>query len=129
MEKVFKKRRYSKLLIGTIAGCSLIAFYCCYKEAVWPSILPLLPPLILVILHHRTRYIIHTDGQVEIRLGAGKNKFIDQIHRVIYRPKSRLDQRITLRYRQTFEKVDPDQPEVFIETLRQHYPELSVEIQ
>lgn len=81
MEKVFKNRRYSKLLIGTIAGCLLIAFYCCYKEAVWPSILPLLPPLILVILHQRTRYIIHTDGQVEIRPGAGKNKFIDQIHR------------------------------------------------
>ncbi|EJX10051.1 hypothetical protein EVA_01828 [gut metagenome] len=89
----------------------------------------MLPPIILVILNHRTRYIIHTDGQVEIRPGAGKNKFIDQIHRIIYRPNSRLDQRITLRYRQTFENVDPDQPEVFIETLRQYYPDLSVEIQ
>lgn len=124
--EVFKPRKISKALLCFITGCLLLAFYASYETGQWAIPLPLLPPVFIILAQHRTRYLIWEDGRVEIRFGWGKSKILNELHQVIYYPKNWLNNRIRIHYQNTFELLNPERPQEFLEALRRYAPGLKI---
>ena len=125
--EVFKPRKLSKAFLCFITVCLLLAFYASYETGQWAIPLPLLPPVIIILVQSRTRYLIWEDGRVEIRSGGGKNKVLTELHQVIYYPKNWLNNRIRINYQNTFELLNPERPQEFLEALRRYAPQLKIE--
>ena len=125
--EVFKPRKLSKAFLCFITVCLLLAFYASYETGQWAIPLPLLPPVIIILVQSRTRYLIWEDGRVEIRSGGGKNKVLTELHQVIYYPKNWLNNRIRINYQNTFERLNPERPQEFLEALRRYAPQLKIE--
>ena len=125
--EVFKPRKLSKAFLCFITVCLLLAFYASYETGQWAIPLPLLPPVIIILVQSRTRYLIWEDGRVEIRSGGGKNKVLTELHQVIYYPKNWLNNRIRINYQNTFERLNPERPQEFLEALRRYAPQLKRE--
>lgn len=125
--EAFKPRKLSKAFLCFITVCLLLAFYASYETGQWAIPLPLLPPVILILVQSRTRYLIWEDGRVEIRSGSGKSKVLNELHQVIYYPKNWLNNRIRIHYQNTFERLDPERPQEFLEALRRYAPQLKRE--
>lgn len=124
--EVFKPRKLSKAFLCFITVCLLLAFYASYETGQWAIPLPLLPPVIIILVQSRTRYLIWEDGRVEIRSGWGKSKILNELHQVIYYPKNWLNNRIRIHYQNTFERLDPERPQEFLEALRRYAPGLKI---
>ena len=124
--EVFKPRKLSEAFLCFITGCLLLAFYASYETGQWAIPLPLLPPVIIILAQHRTRYLIWEDGRVEIRSGWGKSKILNELHQVIYYPKNWLNNRIRIHYQNTFERLNPERPQEFLEALRRYAPGLKI---
>lgn len=124
--EVFKPRKLSKAFLCFITVCLLLAFYASYETGQWAIPLPLLPPVIIILVQSRTRYLIWEDGRVEIRSGGGKNKVLTELHQVIYYPKNWLNNRIRINYQNTFELLNPERPQEFLEALRRYAPGLKI---
>ncbi len=124
--EVFKPRKLSKAFLCFITVCLLLAFYASYETGQWAIPLPLLPPVIIILVQSRTRYLIWEDGRVEIRSGGGKNKVLTELHQVIYYPKNWLNNRIRINYQNTFERLNPERPQEFLEALRRYAPGLKI---
>lgn len=124
--EVFKPRKLSKAFLCFITVCLLLAFYASYETGQWAIPLPLLPPVIIILVQSRTRYLIWEDGRVEIRSGGGKNKVLTELHQVIYYPKNWLNNRIRIHYQNTFELLNPERPQEFLEALRRYAPGLKI---
>ena len=124
--EAFKPRKLSKAFLCFITVCLLLAFYASYETGQWAIPLPLLPPVILILVQSRTRYLIWEDGRVEIRSGSGKSKVLNELHQVIYYPKNWLNNRIRIHYQNTFERLDPERPQEFLEALRRYAPGLKI---
>lgn len=124
--EVFKPRKLSKAFLCFITVCLLLAFYASYETGQWAIPLPLLPPVIIILVQSRTRYLIWEDGRVEIRSGGGKNKVLTELHQVIYYPKNWLNNRIRIHYQNTFERLNPERPQEFLEALRRYAPGLKI---
>ena len=125
--EAFKPRKLSKAFLCFITVCLLLAFYASYETGQWAIPLPLLPPIILILVQRRTRYFIWEDGRVEIRSGSGKSKVLNELHQVNYYPKNWLNNRIRIHYQNTFERLDPERPQEFLEALRRYAPQLKIE--
>lgn len=124
--EVFKPRKLSKAFLCFITVCLLLAFYASYETGQWAIPLPLLPPVIIILVQSRTRYLIWEDGRVEIRSGWGKSKILNELHQVIYYPKNWLNNRIRINYQNTFERLNPERPQEFLEALRRYAPGLKI---
>ena len=124
--EAFKPRKLSKAFLCFITVCLLLAFYASYETGQWAIPLPLLPPVIIILVQSRTRYLIWEDGRVEIRSGGGKNKVLTELHQVIYYPKNWLNNRIRINYQNTFERLNPERPQEFLEALRRYAPGLKI---
>lgn len=124
--EVFKPRKLSKAFLCFITVCLLLAFYASYETGQWAIPLPLLPPVIIILVQSRTRYLIWEDGRVEIRSGWGKSKILNELHQVIYYPKNWLNNRIRIHYQNTFELLNPERPQEFLEALRRYAPGLKI---
>lgn len=124
--EAFKPRKISKALLCFITVCLLLAFYASYETGQWAIILPLFPPVFILLYRHRTRYLIWEDGRVEIRSGWGKSKILNELHQVIYYPKNWLNNRIRIHYQNTFELLNPERPQEFLEALRRYAPGLKI---
>lgn len=124
--EVFKPRKLSKAFLCFITVCLLLAFYASYETGQWAIPLPLLPPVIIILVQSRTRYLIWEDGRVEIRSGGGKSKILNELHQVIYYPKNWLNNRIRIHYQNTFELLNPERPQEFLEALRRYAPGLKI---
>ena len=124
--EVFKPRKLSKAFLCFITVCLLLAFYASYETGQWAIPLPLLPPVIIILVQSRTRYLIWEDGRVEIRSGWGKSKILNELHQVIYYPKNWLNNRIRINYQNTFELLNPERPQEFLEALRRYAPGLKI---
>lgn len=124
--EAFKPRKLSKAFLCFITVCLLLAFYASYETGQWAIPLPLLPPVIIILVQSRTRYLIWEDGRVEIRSGGGKNKVLTELHQVIYYPKNWLNNRIRINYQNTFELLNPERPQEFLEALRRYAPGLKI---
>ena len=124
--EVFKSRKISKAFLCFITVCLLLAFYASYETGQWAIPLPLLPPVIIILVQSRTRYLIWEDGRVEIRSGGGKNKVLTELHQVIYYPKNWLNNRIRIHYQNTFELLNPERPQEFLEAHRRYAPGLKI---
>lgn len=125
--EVFKPRKLSKAFLCFIVGCLLLAFYAGYETGQWAIPPPLIAPVIIILVRRRTRYFIWEDGRVEIRSGLGKSKVLNELHQVIYYPKNWLNNRIRINYQNTFELLDPERPQEFLEALRRYAPQLKME--
>ena len=124
--EAFKPRKLSKAFLCFITVCLLLAFYASYETGQWAIPLPLLPPVIIILVQSRTRYLIWEDGRVEIRSGGGKNKVLTELHQVIYYPKNWLNNRIRINYQNTFELLNPERPQEFLEALRRYAPGVKI---
>ena len=124
--EVFKPRKLSKAFLCFITVCLLLAFYASYETGQWAIPLPLLPPVIIILVQSRTRYLIWEDGRVEIRSGWGKSKILNELHQVIYYPKNWLNNRIRINYQNTFERLNPERPQELLEALRRYAPGLKI---
>lgn len=125
--EVFKMRKVSKVFLGIAVVCFLLALYACYETGSWPALLPLLPPVILLCIRLRTRYIIWEDGRVEVKNGLDTTKMLDDLRQVIYYPNNKLNCRIRINYRNTFQLLDPEQPLEFLKALKHYVPHVVIE--